>query len=338
MRVVVLHNDPSEDACVAPEDVLRQRDAVAEALTCLGHDATCVGCTLDLGRLRTDLEPLQPDVVFNLVESLGGTDRLMSLTTLLLDALEIPYTGAPTEALWKTSNKLRAKAQLRSTELPTPVSWTSGEPRGARASAADGNPRRWIIKATWEHASFAMDDTAVVTARDLEELAALVEERERRIGRPHFAEEYIEGREFNLSLLASTESVTGHKMVPQVLPAAEIEFRGYPPGKPRIVGQRAKWDADSFEYRETPRRFDFEPMDENLIEELSDLAVRCWGQFDLRGYARVDFRVDPAGRPWILEVNANPCLSPDAGFAAAVAHAGLDYPSAIARILADVRR
>ena len=59
------------------------------------------------------------------------------------------------------------------------------------------------------------------------------------------------------------------------------------------------------------------------------------GFFDLHGYARVDFRVDGEGRPWILEVNANPCLSPDAGFAAALARADIPFHDAVARILDD---
>ena len=127
-----------------------------------------------------------------------------------------------------------------------------------------------------------------------------------------FAEAYIDGREFNLSLLAS-------KAGPQVLPPAEIRFEDYPEGKTRIVGYRAKWHESSFEYLHTVRSFEFPPEDDELLSRLKDLAVRCWSLFDLRGYARVDFRVDRDGRPWVLEVNVNPCLSPDAGFFAAAA-------------------
>jgi D-alanine-D-alanine ligase len=99
------------------------------------------------------------------------------------------------------------------------------------------------------------------------------------------------------------------------------------------VGHRAKWEADSFEFHHTPRRFDFPPGDEELLARLQHLATACWRLFGLRGYARVDFRVDRQGRPWILEVNANPCLSPDAGFIAAADRAGLSFEAMIQRIL-----
>jgi D-alanine-D-alanine ligase len=106
----------------------------------------------------------------------------------------------------------------------------------------------------------------------------------------------------------------------------------------RIVGYRAKWAEESFEYRHTTRRFAKEKDDAHLLNRLREIALECWHVFDLRGWARVDFRVDADGRPWILEVNANPCLAPDAGFAAAVARAGMRSAEAMARILTDAHR
>ena len=165
--------------------------------------------------------------------------------------------------------------------------------------------------------------------------------RRESLGGECFAEAYIEGREFNLSLLASEDlkggpvSVGRGKSCPEVLPPAEIRFDSYPAGKVRVVGYRSKWDEDSFEFTHTPRSFDFPDCDNALLVDLKDLALRCWELFDLRGYARVDFRVDGAGRPWILEVNANPCLSPDAGFAAAAARAGLPFTEVLNRIIGD---
>jgi D-alanine-D-alanine ligase len=345
LKVVVLYHESGEDATVEDRDVLVQRDAVASALESLGHEAACISCTLDLATAKQRLIALQPDVVFNLVESLGGTDRLMTLATMLLEALHIPYTGTQTAAILATSNKLSAKQRLHAAGLPTPA-WLPAkakhvgrtklravpaatqydiplpELRGAWSGLLHGD--RWILKPVLEHASFGMDDDAVVIANDTASLEAKLTDREQQIGRPLFAEQFIEGREFNLSLLG------GH-----VLPPAEIDFSSFPPDKPRIVNHQAKWDQDSFEYQQTPRSFDFAATDGLLLERVSELALKCWELFNLSGYARVDFRVDDDGQPWILEINANPCLSPDAGFAAAVAQAGFSYDDAIRRIIDD---
>ena len=167
-----------------------------------------------------------------------------------------------------------------------------------------------------------------MNARVPQELDAAIAERNREYGNQHFAERFVAGREFNVALLGRSDAQ------PQVLPVAEIEFCNYAPEKPRIVDWRAKWVAASFEYQNTPRRFDFAKCDAGLVAHLEHLATDAWHTCGLRGYARVDFRVDARGAPWILEVNANPCLAPDAGFAAALAADGISYTSAMTRIVA----
>ena len=183
-----------------------------------------------------------------------------------------------------------------------------------------------IIKSVWEHASRGLDDENVIREGDSSLVRERLQEFIARTGRPHFAEQYIDGREFNVPLLDGPGS-------PRVLPMAEIDFSGFPADKPRIVGHRAKWHESSFEYNNTPRSFRVRQHDRQLVESLQRLALQCWWLFDLRGYVRVDFRVDRAGQPWILEINANPCLSLDAGFAAALAEAGISYDEAIGRIV-----
>ncbi|TFG95506.1 MAG: hypothetical protein E4H13_13325, partial [Calditrichales bacterium] len=144
-----------------------------------------------------------------------------------------------------------------------------------------------------------------------------------------FVESYIPGREFNISILADNGK-------PEVLPVAEIEFVDFPPDKPMIVDYRAKWETDSFEYQHTVRSFDFPDTDESLFAELRVITAKCWEIFDLRGYARVDFRVDENGKPWVLEINANPCISPDSGFVAAAERAGINFNTVIKRIINDM--
>jgi len=143
-----------------------------------------------------------------------------------------------------------------------------------------------------------------------------------------FSEAFISGREFNLSMLGDSDT-------PQVLPPAEMIFQGYEPEKPRILGYAAKWNTESREYHQTLRRFDFGREDGQLLHTLSHLALTCCEAFGLAGHARVAFRVDESGCPWILEINTNPCLSPDAGFVAALRRAGLSFPEALERTLGD---
>ncbi|MDP3487634.1 MAG: D-alanine--D-alanine ligase, partial [Bacillota bacterium] len=102
-----------------------------------------------------------------------------------------------------------------------------------------------------------------------------------------------------------------------------------------IVDYRAKWNEDSFEYQHTIPSYDFDPSDDKLLRELRDIAEACWYEFGLKGYARVDLRVDERGKPWVLEVNANPCLSPNSGFVLSAAQAGIAFQSLVECIVAE---
>ncbi len=333
MHVVTFYNRVALSDSVGDLDVLRQCVAVEEALKRLGHSTSRVGCTMDLAAARIALKRERPAVVFNLVESLGGTDRLMPVAAVLLESLGIPFTGASSLAMISTTEKLVAKQRMIDYELPTPAWLTEQGQTWHGTPQTDWIPDGVIIKAIAEHASLGLSDESVVSCKSMSssELRACITSRSQKFGTPHFAEQYIDGREFNLSILAGEDG-------PTVLPPAEIEFVDFPGGKPRIVGHNAKWNEATSEYINTPRRFEFPHLDQALLDELEALARRCWLAFDLRGYARVDFRVDNDGQPWILEINANPCLSPDAGFAAAVLEAELTFEDVVRRILADAVR
>jgi D-alanine-D-alanine ligase len=331
--VAILHNRVADDASESDRDVLVQVEAVDAALAQLGHARVVVPCDLDLQALQQQLRWLRPQVVFNLVESLAGSDALGFVAPALLDSMAVPYTGSPTVATFLTNHKLLAKQRLSQAGLPTPV-WYSdspgaGSPPGGGPAGGPVRPGdRFVIKAISEHASVGLDEHSLVTVTGQAELQGRLQEFQQALQRPCFAEQFIDGREFNLSLLADAGGC-------QVLPPAEIDFSTFPAGKPRLVGYRAKWDPTTFEFHNTPRRFGFPPQDGPLVERIGELARACWDLFGLGGYVRVDFRVDPDSQPWILEVNTNPCLSPDAGFAAALQQAGLGFDEAVARILTD---
>jgi D-alanine-D-alanine ligase len=241
-----------------------------------------------------------------------------------MDAIAIPYTGNSTEALFTTGSKLMAKRMMQLAGLPTPA-WFAEDGCRPNSETLPLKPP-CIIKSVWEHGSRGLDDDNVILDGDAELVLQRLREFTVRSGRPHFAEQFIEGREFNLPMLDGPDG-------PQILPIGEMDFSTFPTDKPRIIGHRAKWHENSFEYNNTPRSFSVPEQDLALVEHLQRLALQCWQLFALRGYVRIDFRVDQTGQPWILEVNTNPCLSPDAGYAAALDEAGVDYDEAIRRIV-----
>jgi D-alanine-D-alanine ligase len=321
MRIAVIHGEVAAGAGRDEQDVLTQVDFVSRGLAALGHEPVAVPASLNLEAVAQTLADMQPTIVFNLVETLAGKGSLIHIVPSLLDVLKIPYTGAGTEAMLLTSNKLIAKRWLSAAGLPTPPWFTAAETHGELHIEG-----AWLVKSVWEHASIGLDEDSVLFGADRKRLLAEMDGRREALGGACLAEAYIDGREMNLSLLEGADG-------PELLPPAEIRFDAYPPGKVRVVGYRSKWEEGTFEFANTPRTFEFPAQDAPLLAHLKEMALRCWKLFDLRGYARVDFRVDGEGRPWILEVNANPCLSPDAGFSAAALRAGLTFADVLGRII-----
>ena len=141
-----------------------------------------------------------------------------------------------------------------------------------------------------------------------------------------FIESFIAGRELNISLLSDSGRI-------EVLPPSEIVFGTFPEGKRRNVNYDVKWTPDSREYHHRSRTFEFLPEDQPLLNKCKKIACRCWECFGLHGYGRIDFRIDAQNNPWVIDVNANPCLAPDSGFIATARSAGYTYEGIITRIL-----
>ncbi len=286
-------------------DTIAAAEAVAGALGRLGYATDIVGLGANFGALKS-LAARCPLAVFNLVDAVNGDGRLAAFVPLLLELDGLAVTGASAQAWLSTLSKISTKERLAHAGLPTPA-W-SADGSGLRRT-------RVIVKPVWEHGSLGLDATSVMSAAKAHRA---IMEWTFRWKTEHFAEAFVEGREFNVSLLDGREGL-------QILPIAEILFEGFGRGEPKIVGYDAKWAPESAAYFGTPRRFGLECDEPELAAQLKQLALSCWNLFALSGYARVDFRVDHQGQPFILEVNVNPCLSPDAGFAAAAAEAGLSY-------------
>ncbi len=296
-------------------DTLFAAKAVAASLRRLGFKTEVVRVGLDL-RPLSRLAAKEPYAVFNLVEALTADVRMASVVPAVLERFGLAYTGASFDALAATVSKLRVKHLLHEAGLPTPL-WSE------RGDGLDPDVPV-LVKSVDEHASVGIDAMSVVPGR-----AATGEilRREAEFGGRFFAEGYVEGREFNISLL---EGTTG----PVVLPIPEILFEGFAASRPQIVDYEAKWIEDSHAYNNTPRHFGIETREPALAQRLADVCRAAWRAVGLAGYARIDLRVGASGEPQIIDINTNPCITPDAGFAAAGKEAGIGYDGLIARIVA----
>jgi D-alanine-D-alanine ligase len=317
-RVVFLYEKLSENPKEDELDVIRQMKHIRKALTTLGYSTGEIPFSIDLDWVIKELKRQKPWVVFNLVETTLGTGQLLHIAPSILNYLKIPFTGAPLDALFITTNKVLSKKQLRVLGIPTSDWFMLNEMDKL-------NPKlKYIVKPICEDGSLGLDENCVFNGND-KRFRKKIEKLNKK---EYFIEEFIDGREFNLSVL-------GGKSGPQVMPPAEIIFQDYPDDKPRVVGYNAKWTEDSFEYTHTPRTFRFKKKDESLVKEIQSIALKCWNDFDLKGYVRVDFRVDHNSRPYVLEINGNPCIAPESGYVAATKRAGLTFPEVVKRILED---
>ncbi len=324
--IALLYDASALDGDEAGRDVFDQLDAI-EPVLAEEHATQRVGVTLNLAALRETLLALRPAVVFNLVESVAGSDRLQVLVPLLLEELRIPFTGCAPAAMLLSNDKLASKFFLAAHSLPVPACIQEPEPETPLNDEYRNDRGDWIVKAVSAHASLHMSDASVLRGATRAEVGERIRAAREAHGIGFFGEQFIDGREFNISLIGRGDGGA------DVLPPAEMDFSGMPPGAERIVGYAAKWSEDSAEYAGSVRRFDFPAEDAPLLGVLTDLSQRAWRAMQLTGYARVDFRVDAHNRPYILEINTNPCLTPGAGFPAAAERFGLSYPSLIRRLV-----
>lgn len=294
-------------------DTINAAEAVAQALGRLGYSSEVVRIGLDLSRLH-ELAARRPVCVFNLVDAINGDDALIGLVPSVLEHLGVPFTGCGSSAFAETASKIRTKRTFRHLGVPT-AEWSED---GGNCDPV----RRYIVKSDSQHGSLGMDANSVVSGdRVQKEIVA----RTARFGGCFFAEEFLDGREFNVALLDGVAGV-------RILPVQEIDFDGFPEDRARIVDYGAKWDETDIAYRTTNRKFGLEDREPALADMLIAISEQVWSVFSLHGYARVDFRVS-GGEPYVLEVNANPAIAPDAGFAAAAAELGIHFDNLIEMIV-----
>jgi len=322
--VAIIYNVDFEEARTEADPCFESRatvEAVAEevaaALTSDGlHTATLVPTEGDFAELRARLEALQPSCVFNMCESLGSDARLETAVPTVLDLMGIPYTGSPPEALSAALYKDRVKQRLIEAGVPTP--------RGVLLEWPDAPvdlPFPLIVKPAQEDGSAGIWGKSVV--HDEASLRERVAEVINLFKAPCLVEQYTEGREFNVALLGFPQA--------RVLPLQEIDFSNLPPDQPHIVSYDAKWRTGSVEDLGTQPVMHPE-LPPNVAARLRRAATEACRAVGVRDYGRVDIRLSATGVPFVIDVNPNCDLSPDAGYARAAQSVGIDYP-ALMRLL-----
>jgi D-alanine-D-alanine ligase len=326
-RITVLYNtDYDAEACATDVvSVESSARAVAAALTQSGFQVELIGLFgLEALAVIDQVRAAAPDLVFNLCESMAGNPCNEPTFVGLLDLFAIPYTGADLLGLASCLHKRRAKDILIARGIPTPPHRFLADPAALDDPELDGLDYPWFVKLAHEDASVG------ITEHNLVATPAALRQRARDLMAEYhqavLAERYVEGRELNVTLIGNGPEL-------RVLPIHEIDFAAMPADRPRIVSYAAKWEEDHVDYAGTkpvPLR-DASPA---LVASVDHVARAAWDALGLRDYGRIDLRVDAAG-PWVIDVNPNPDISPDAGVTRAARIAGMSYAELIAHI-ADV--
>jgi D-alanine-D-alanine ligase len=318
-KCLIIYNKPAEDALADELDVLDQVNFIDSSLQTIGYIVERMGITENFFNEIAGIAGEGYEFVFNLVESVGQKAEILYFIPALLNMHHIPYTGCPVEATFVTGSKVLARRIMKAYGIPVAGGYKVSE----TGHLVPG--RKYILKPVWEDGSLGITEESVFTFD-----GTVPEIVKTKNDRHWFIEDFIEGREFNVSVKAGPEG-------PEVLPPAEMIFNGYPEDMPRIVSWKAKWEEDTFQYDNSMRNFP-DDLSDRLSRNIRDAVLGCWSTFGLKGYARVDMRVDADENVYVLEVNANPCISPDSGFISAATHAGYSHAEIISHIINDLNK
>jgi D-alanine-D-alanine ligase len=311
MRVALLFDGASAFAPSPDVLIIKTVETIETGLQTEGNTVVRVPVFAD-GKWIDRLKRGKFDVAFNMCEGIDGAAEMEPPVIGVMELFGIPYTGSSSYTTSLCLRKHVVNALLSSSGLPVPP-WITLR-RGDRVRSV-GYPA--IIKPAAEDASIGVEQRSVV--RSARALKARVEAMHQSFDEL-IVQRFVEGRELNVGILGDT-----------VLPISEIDFGAMPKGMWRIVTYRSKWDIGSVEDlgSQSVCPADLTPR---LANEVRRICLAAWKLVGGHGYGRVDMRVDADGRPWILEVNANPDIATDAGFAGMAEVAGIEYSTLVRTI------
>ena len=291
--------------------ILDSLEAIERALAMDGTSVVRVPVNPD-GRWIERVRRAKFDLVVNLCEGVDGVAALEPSVIGVLELLGVPFTGSSSWTAALCLRKHVVNGLLDRAGLPVPpfAIVRPGDPMPDVGFPA-------ICKPAAEDASLGVEQRSVVrTPRALAQRVHAMHARWSEV----LVQRYVDGREVNVGIVGDS-----------VLPIAEIDFTRMPRSMWRIVSYRSKWhegsDEDVGAKPVCPAA-----LPDGLTEELQRIALAAWRVVGGEGYGRVDARIDAEGRPWVLEVNSNPDLSPEAGLARMAGVAGMDYAALVQTI------
>ncbi|HEY6040021.1 MAG TPA: hypothetical protein VIV58_37320 [Kofleriaceae bacterium] len=327
-RIVVLYNTDydAEQATLTGPDVTSVREsakAITRALAESGHTVELSGVHgVEVYSVLSQIRTQKYDLLFNLCESMDNNSLNEPTFAGLLDLFGIRYTGADLLALASCLHKQRTKDILLAHGVATPPYRYLVDEAALGDPALDALDYPWFVKLAHEDASLGITEANLV--RDAAALRARSGELMREYKQAVIAERYVEGREINVTVM-------GNGAEARTLPLHEIDFAAMPSDRPHIVSYAAKWEEDHVDYAGT-KPVPLREATPALVAAVQEVALAAYRAVELRDYGRVDLRVDAAGQPWVIDVNPNPDISPDAGVTRAAAAAGMTYPQMVAEI------
>ena len=322
-KIAIIYNAPNPELYETAVEkkasltIIESVEAVYQALTESGYPVIRLPLVPPLESAKESLRKLETDVVFNLFEGFDGCPETEPAITNLLAELGLTYTGCPGTALSFGLDKINTKAHLTEMGAETP----RYQLLGPKTSSLFHLSYPCIVKPYAEDGSNGISEESVV--QDFASLEKQVANISRLFGKRALVEEFIDGREFNATVLGTSP--------PKVLSISEITY-SLPPGLPRILTFSAKWDPQSIYYRGTKAVCPAE-IDAELQGQITQTALLAFRLLGSRGYARVDFRLDSEEKLKIIELNPNPDISPDAGATLQAKVSGLSYNQFIEQIV-----
>jgi len=329
--VVVLYNQTDElikgesRDLIADEGVVFCAKSVIAALQSEGFQVVDLPYNREIELVLADFPP-DRYTIFNLGEGLAGKILEEARIAWALEVMGYTFTGNGGDAIAKSTNKAYTKYLLQQAGLNTPQWWVFSNPEEVATLKPNAISFPLIVKPIAEDGSIGLNGSSVV--HDLDELQQRVDYIIGQYRQAALAERFIVGRELNVALIGNP---------PEVLPIAEIDFSEFSDPYEQIVSFDAKWNEDSFEYHHTPSVCPA-PLSPALTDTIKAMAIKVWNVIGCSGYARVDLRLDEHNVPYIVEVNCNPDISPNAGFHVTARAAGFTYKTMITHILKNAWR